>query len=208
MNFPKPLDCPDGCRVNIDGQIVPVESIADVALLRDEFVVSTLQRAFELHAEIKAARAALLSEFDAFVELSGGDSGVRIGSTGGGTVMSYDGRLKVERTSPNILGFNEKIGFAEELVTQCLRRWSEKSDFAELRTIVELAFKRSAKGNLDRSLLVRLFQIQSEDAEWVQAMEILRESMEVIGRRSYMRFYFRASRAAKWQQVSLDFSKV
>ncbi len=205
--FSPPANCPQDCLVDSQGRFVPISQISEIDALRDDVVRGSLSRVLALQAQLKAAKADVVAEVDAFMALSAGDSGVDEKQRWF-RLASFDGRLQIRRTAANIEGFNEKIGFAQELITNCLDRWAEKSSVDELRSIVQAVFKRSKSGTFDRDLLNHLFKVKSEDAEWNKAIKVLRESIEVFGKKSYTRFYFREKVEQDWKLVALDWSRL
>jgi len=53
-----------------------------------------------------------------------------------------------------------------------------------------------------------LLRVGIEDARWQQAMAAIRDSIRVIGSKTYIRFYERPSPDAAWRAVTIDLAAV
>ena len=52
-----------------------------------------------------------------------------------------------------------------------------------------------------------LLRLDIDDPRWKQAMEAIRDAMRVTGSKEYVRFYRRASIAARWEPVTIDLAR-
>lgn len=62
---------PEGYMENAQGCLVPIANIRPIDLARNELVKEKMERIKALQAEMRAVKASLLSDVDAFVQLSG-----------------------------------------------------------------------------------------------------------------------------------------
>ena len=160
-----------------------------------------------LQAEMRAVKSSLLSDVDAFVQLSGERYGVRLGGVKGNVqLLSFDGKYKLCRDYGQLLTFDEGLQAAKELIDGCLRRWCADSR-PELRAVVEQAFKVDKKGRINTGAVLGLRRIEIDDPDWQEAMRAITESLQVLDSRVYVRAYERDASGA-YQPISLDFASV
>lgn len=198
---------PDGYMENAQGCLVPIANIRPIDLARNELVKEKMERIKALQAEMRAVKASLLSDVDAFVQLSGERYGVRLGGVKGNVqLLSFDGKYKLTRDYGQLLAFDEGLQAAKELIDGCLRRWCKDSR-PELRAVVEQAFKVDKKGRINTGAVLGLRRIEIDDPDWKEAMRAITESLQVLDSRVYVRAYERDASGA-YQPISLDFANV
>lgn len=198
---------PDGYMENAQGYLIPVSQVRPVDIARDELVKEKIEKIKALQAEMRTVKASLLSDVDAFVQLSGERYGVRLGGVKGNVqLLSFDGKYKLTRDYGQLLTFDEGLQAAKELIDGCLRRWCKDSR-PELRAVVEQAFKVDKKGRINTAAVLGLRRIEIDDPEWQEAMKAITESLQVLDSRVYVRAYERDSSGA-YQPISLDFANV
>ena len=61
------------------------------------------------------------------------------GNKGNVTLMSYDGRLKIQRNIAENISFDERLQAAKQLIDECLEEWTEGSR-DEIKVIINNAF--------------------------------------------------------------------
>lgn len=198
---------PEGYMENVQGYLIPVSQIRPVDLARDELVKEKMDKIKVLQAEMRAVKSSLLSDVDAFVQLSGERYGVRLGGVKGNVqLLSFDGKYKLCRDYGQLLTFDEGLQAAKELIDGCLRRWCADSR-PELRAVVEQAFKVDKKGRINTGAVLGLRRIEIDDPDWQEAMRAITESLQVLDSRVYVRAYERDASGA-YQPISLDFASV
>ena len=65
-------------------------------------------------------------------------------------------------------------------------------------------FSVDKEGQINRAELFMLLRVEIADPRWVRAMDAIRDSIRVIGSRTYVRFYERDVADAPWRSVPLD----
>lgn len=198
---------PEGYMQNAQGCLVPRANIRPIDIERDALVNEKMEKIKALQAEMRAVKASLLSDVDAFVQLSGERYGVRLGGVKGNVqLLSFDGKYKLCRDYGQLLTFDEGLQAAKELIDGCLRRWCKDSR-PELRAVVEQAFKVDKKGRINTGAVLGLRRIEIDDPDWKEAMRAITESLQVLDSRVYVRAYERDASGA-YQPISLDFANV
>ena len=154
---------PEGYMQNAQGCLVPRANIRPIDIERDALVKEKMEKIKALQAEMRAVKASLLSDVDAFVQLSGERYGVRLGGVKGNVqLLSFDGKYKLCRDYGQLLAFDEGLQAAKELIDGCLRRWCADSR-PELRAVVEQAFKVDKKGRINTGAVLGLRRIEIDD---------------------------------------------
>ncbi len=101
----------------------------------------------------------------------------------------------------------EDVNGLQALIDECLSDWSADSR-VELRALVNKVFNVDKEGQINRAELFMLLRVQIADERWVRAMKAISDSIRVIGSRTYVRFYERATPNAPWNAISIDLAAV
>lgn len=198
---------PDGYMQNAVGHLVPVESIKEIDLARDEFVKELVKNAKELAATVTTFKERIAADMQAFLDLSSEKYGVTLGGAKGNiSLVSFDGRFKVLRDVSERIDFDERLQTAKALIDECLREWTRDSG-AEVRTLIEDAFQVDKKGKINTKRILGLRKLNIEHPTWQRAMEAIGDAVTVIGSCTYYRVYERDEKG-EYRQLSLDFSAV
>lgn len=198
---------PAGYKKNSMGHLVPVETIKEEDLVRDQFVTESIEQAKLLSLRVAEFKLRLAGDMQALVELAAEKYGANLGGVRGNvTLSSYDGHFQVMRAIADTLEFNETLQAAKALIDNCLRRWTRDSR-AEIRALIDQAFQVDKKGRINAKRILSLRQLKIEDEEWVRAMQAIGDSLTVTGSRTYYRLYERDERG-NYNQIPLDFSSI
>lgn len=199
---------PEGFKPNAQGHLVPISTIKPIDLLRDQTVNTIAAKAQDLFKALALFNASTFSDLEAFVATSAAQYGVEIGGEKGNlTLHSYDGRFKIVRSVADLIRFDEQLIAAKKLVDDCLSDWTDESR-DELRALVNQAFQVNATGSVRTSEVLRLLRIDIKDPRWVTAMEAVRNSIQVMGTKPYVRIYERVGTTDAYMPIVLDLAKV
>jgi len=186
------------------GALVPLSAVKPVDKLMDEVVRKVVAFATDLSAQIARFRGHTFEDVSAFQALIAQEYGTNVGGAKGNvTLTSFDGTMKVQIQVADLIVFGPELQAAKRLVDECLAEWSAEAG-DELRAIVSRAFQVDKEGRVNRAEIFMLLRVSIEDPRWVRAMDAVRESIRVVGSKSYVRFYRRADPAAAWQPISID----
>lgn len=198
---------PDGYARNSRGHLVPIDLISEIDRSRDDLVREIVDKAQQLRESMRIFKRQAFDDMTAFAALSAEKYGVKLGGTKGNlTLTSFDGRYQVKLSHADIKTFDERLHAAKEMVDACIHRWTAGSR-AEIKALVEHAFQTDKEGKISVSRIYTLLQLDIDDSEWQQAMQALRESMQVISTSTYIRIYQR-NEHGQYDQLSLDIAKV
>ena len=200
-------EVPEGYKRNAAGHLVPIDSIKEIDLARDEFVADVARKAAEVSAILRDFKAKLGDDIQAFLELSAERYGADLGGARGNlNLTSFDGRFKVCRCVADRIEFNEQLQAAKALVDECLREWTKAGD-PRARAVIEQAFQTDKKGNINIKRILGLRQLKIDDDKWLMAMKAIGDAVTVTGSCTYYRVYER-DKEGEYQQIQLDFSGV
>ncbi len=189
-----------------DGGMLPLDLVKVEDWLEDQMVRKIIGFAKPLSEQIarfKRHTRADIAEFDAQIEAQYGL--VKRGRKGAGnqTYKTIDGLMMVATKVNKLIEFGPQLQVAKQLIDQCLVEWTEEGR-AEVRGLINQAFKTDQAGNIDKTAVLRLLKIQSADARWNRAMEAIEAAVRVIGSKEYLHFKFKPDRDSDWISISIN----
>jgi len=194
---------PAGHLRNSRGHLVPVELISAIDKERDALVLEIVEKANALRALLVDFKVGAFGDIQAFAELSAEKYGVKLGGIKGNiTLHSYDGKYQLKLSQAEVKSFDERLHAAKELVDACIHRWTEGSR-VEIKALVEHAFQTDKEGKISLGRIYTLMQLDIDDEEWQAAMQALKDSMQIVSTKSYLRIYER-KQSGRYEQLSLD----
>lgn len=195
---------PAGYRLKHDGSYVPESSIKPIDLARDGIVNEIVGKAKELSAEITNFKTGSFADIQAFIEMSAEQYGAKVGGNKGNvTLISFDGRYKIQRAVAENITFDERLQAAKHLIDQCIQTWSEGVN-ANIRVLVNDAFQVDKEGNISMGRVLGLRRLNISDEKWKSAMQAISDAIQVVGSKSYVRVYERVGETDKWSAIALD----
>ncbi len=186
------------------GNLVPVESVKAADMLMDETVRKIVSFARDLSGQIARFKGHTFEDVNGLQALIAQEYGASVGGKKGNiTLSSFDGCLKVQVQVADLIEFGPELQAAKRLIDDCLNEWSADSR-AELRALVNRVFQVDKEGQVNRSELFMLLRVEIADERWRSAMNAIRDSIRVIGSRTYVRFYERPAPDAAWRAIPID----
>lgn len=190
------------------GNLVPVETVKASDLLMDETVRRIMGFARDLSAQMARFKGHTFEDVNALQALLAQEYSANLGGPKGNiTMTTFDGCQKVQVAIADLIEFGPELQAAKSLIDECLVDWSADTG-AELRALVNRVFNVEKEGTLDRSGLFMLLRVEIADERWQSAMKAIRDSIRVIGSKSYVRFYERDAADQPWLSVSIDLAKL
>lgn len=161
------------------------------------------EQAKVVSTELAHFKVDAMSDVNTFVETSSEQYGVKAGGKKGNvTLMSFDGRYKVQRHMQDSITFDERLQAAKELIDECIVKWSNGID-DNIRVLVTHAFQTDKEGKVSISRILGLRRLEITDPTWLRAMAAIADSMQTVGSKPYVRFYERDA-AGEYQPINLD----
>ena len=199
---------PDGYMQDAKGALWPIETIREIDRTRDELVHEIVAKARAQSEQLAKFKASVFGDIEAFIQLSGEKYGVAMGGKKGNvSLLSFDGRYKVQRAVSESLAFDERLQIAKELVNECIHLWSEGSR-SEIRALINDAFQVDKEGRVNTARILSLRRLEIKDEKWQLAMQAIGESIQVAGSKTYFRVYERVGDTEQYQPISLDIAGV
>jgi hypothetical protein len=199
---------PTGYWKDAKGALIPEHLIKPIDRERDDLVKRIAGTAVNLSESLKTFKVAAFGDIQAFIELSLEQYGVkRGGKKGNVTLYTYDGAYKVQLAMDERMAFDERMQAAKVLIDECGREWTKDSR-PEIQVIINAAFATDKEGKINISAILALRRLDISDERWKTAMQIIGESLQVIGTKSYIRIYQRIGDTNKYQPISLDIASV
>lgn len=198
---------PDGYMQNAQGHLIPADKVKTIDKLRDDTVRRLIGKARQLQAQMMSAKDILFHEFDGFTELSASEYDTKLGGAKGNTtLLSYDGKYKIQRAVSDNLVFDERLQVAKSLIDECLNEWTQGSN-DNIKAIINNAFDVDKEGKINTQRVLSLRRLDISDEKWRQAMAAISDATQVVSSKAYIRFYERDDNGS-YQQISLDFANV
>lgn len=186
------------------GALVPMAAVKAGDLLMDELVRTLLADAIVLNATIAGFKERAFAQVAALQDLLAQQYGAKRGGAKGNlTLSTFDGCQKVQVQVSDQLEFGPEMQAAKALIDECLSEWAATGG-VELRALVNRVFQVDQQGKINAGQVFMLLRVDSDDARWLRAMEAIRESIRVIGSRTYVRFHRRDAGDAPWRAVTID----
>jgi len=186
------------------GRLVPIGTVKPIDIERDKLVREVIAKAQLLNKQIADFKASAFGDIAAFIELSAEQYGAKVGGQKGNvTLMSFDGRYKVQRAIAEHISFDERLQAAKALIDECITDWSQGSR-PEIQVLVNNAFQVDKEGNINTGRVLGLRRLQISDDRWQRAMQAISEAVQVVGSKSYIRVYERIGDTGEYRAIALD----
>ncbi len=190
---------------NAKGDLVPLANIKPSDLERDE-LVREIVNGWESHSDkIKDFKYYSIGEVMAFIDLQAEKHDIKIGGSKGNiTLPTFDGEYQLKISVKEHKNFNEQLTVAKEIIDDLVREWSTEAN-TNLITLVNTAFDIDENGNISTAKIFGLLrmEIKDETGKWKEAMNLIKDSITVIGSKQYIRLYKRDEQG-KYQNIPLD----
>ena len=198
----------EGYRKDAQGRLVPESIIRPIDLERDRLTIEIVQKSRVVNEQLTKLKAEVFGDIEAFIELSAEEYGVKVGGKKGNvTLLSYDGRYKVQRANQDYVVFDERLQAAKALIDECLQEWSEGAH-PGLMMMVNDAFRADRNGELRTARVLALRRHNIADERWKRAMEAISDALQVAGSKTYIRVYERVGDTDQYKPISLDIAGV
>jgi hypothetical protein len=184
--------------------LVPLDAVKPVDLLMDHAVRDIIGKAREASAAVRIFKAETFEAVGALQALIAQEYDATLGGKKGNiTLTSFDGRMKVQVQVADLVEFGPELQAAKTLIDACLSEWAADSG-VELRALVNRVFQVDKEGQINRAELFMLLRVEIADPRWQSAMDAIRDSIRVIGSRTYVRFYERDTPDGAWRAITVD----
>lgn len=193
-------------RINEKGHHVPESLVKPIDAMRDELVLQLIDKAKNVRQRLSGFKGLAFDDITAFVQLSVEKYKVdpKSKKRGNITLLSFDGRYKIQVQSADRISFDERLQAAKSLIDGCIEKWSEGGN-SNLKALIHDAFNTDKEGNIDARRILSLRRVQIDDEDWKNAMQAISDAVQVVGSKEYIRFYEKDANG-DFQAISLDFA--
>lgn len=193
----------DGYMMDAKGRWVPIEQVKDIDKLRDRLVCDIVAEWIKVQADLKKFKQRLMDDINTFVAMSAEQYDVRLGgSKGNVSLVSFDGRFRLQLAISESISFDEQIQAAKVLIDECAAEWTAGSR-SEVRAIINDAFQVDTEGNISVGRILSLRRLDIKDPKWLKAMDAISNSIRIDGSKAYVRAYERDDHD-RWIGLPLD----
>ena len=190
------------------GRLVPINIVSEIDQLRDSLVKDLVDAGKKLQWRMQQFKDKALGDVGAFVALSAEKYDVKMGGRKGNiSLVSFDGRLKVQVAIQEHLTFDERLQAAKVLIDECLKTWTRGSR-DELKTLVDNVFQVDKEGRINTARVLSLRRYEISDERWLKAMQAISDSLQIVGSKTYLRVYERTDQDGPWKAIALDLAAI
>lgn len=199
---------PQGYKQDAKGRLIPVETIKEIDLARDQLVQEIVAKAKVVSQVLGEFKTGVFADIGAFVDLSAERYAAKLGGNKGNvSLVSFDGRYKVQRAIADTLTFDEGLQAAKALIDECVHEWTSDAR-SELKALINDAFQVDKEGKISTGRILSLRRLDIEDEKWQRAMTALSDSVRVQCSKSYIRVYERVGDTDQYRAIPLDIAGV
>lgn len=199
---------PKGYWQDANGSLVPEKKVKPIDKLRTKTVIELCELAKKHQQHLAEFKANSMAKVQDFVAQSWAEFDVKYGGKKGNlSLMSFDGRYRVRVQVAENIVFDERLQAAKALIDECILRWGSRAN-RNLMTLVLDAFKVDGSGNVSTGKVLGLRRHDIEDEQWQKAMNLITESVQVVGSKPYIRFYERNDATGAYENISVDVASV
>lgn len=189
------------------GQEIPVKYVKPYDRKRDRIARRIARRFILARETLEAAYRDTLADIDELREAAGAD-GVKLGGPKGNIqFQSFDRLIQVGIEARYNVEFDERLAQAKERIERFIAEKTDGVD-ADLRELVMMAFRPTSDGLLSRARILGLLRLNIRHAEWMAAMDLIRESINTARGKSLLRVERRANTQAKLERILLNLADV
>ena len=193
----------NGRWIDAAGQPVPPKYINQVDKKRDALVERLNKVAVDLNKRLADFRVKVLDDVEKYLSDLETQYDVEARTREGNKMLSnFSNTLRMEVKINKFIEFDERLAIAKEIIDDCIRKWSQGAD-DKITVLVMDAFKVDKKGKIDRDRVLGLKKLNIKDKDWAKAMDIIYDSIVVVGARAYLRFSMK-DESGRWQTIPLD----
>jgi hypothetical protein len=189
------------------GSLVPEAKIKPIDKARHACVSELCAGAKSMSSAILAFKLIAIERVQAFIDESMQAYDAKLGGKKGNvTLVSFDGRYKIQRAVAEHIVFDERLQAAKSLIDECIVEWSKGSN-ANIKVLVNQAFQVDKQGQVNTGRVLGLRSLEITDERWARAMQAISDSVKVTGSKTYFRFYERDDNG-EYQPINLDVAGV
>lgn len=190
---------------NHNGDVVPAAYVPTLDKEKERTALKVHKNALDINKRLAKFKAQALKECDAIYNKMLKDNNVTTGKKGNYSITSFDKEIKIEVNISERIEFSDQIQIAQLKINEYLAEKTDGLD-PDLVQIINQAFK-TRKGQMDVKSILGLFQLKIKHRKWLEAMELIKESISRNNSKRYMRIW-KKDEAGEYKAVDLNFSSI
>lgn len=199
---------PEGYWENSQGALVPEANVKPIDKLRDQTVRQVWEKAEAINKALADFKAIAFADIATFIQISADQYNAKLGGNKGNvSLITFDGRFKIQRNFAERIVFDERLHAAKILIDDCLKEWTADGR-DEIKAIINNAFNVDKKGEISTTRVLGLKKIEINHPKWLEAMQAITDSINIAGSKSYLRFYQRNDDTGEYEPMSLDIASI
>jgi hypothetical protein len=190
---------------NHKGETVPAKYVPKMDKLKERTAIKLHKQALDLNKRLTAFKKNLIDECDAIYEQMLKDAKIPTGKKGNYSITTFDKSIKIEVAVQEKIEFNDNINLAQAKIEAFLEEKTAGIDH-DLHTLVNSAFQTN-KGRLDTKRILGLFSLEIKHPTWLEAMELVKKSIDRNYSKRYMRVFQRDAEG-QYHNIDLNLSSI
>lgn len=178
--------------------------------LRSSFMNEVKSKVISLINEVRGFRQWLDGESEAFVQTMRDYGQLKLDGQKNFTIT--DGNFRLQISSNNVKGFDERADLAAERLMAYLRGWMQQSDRGEDDPMYQMAMtllERNQAGDLDYKSISKLYELEDKfDSEYGEIMTLFKESNVVQKTAVNYYFWIRDEKTSVWKRQEPSFCRM
>lgn len=190
-----------------NGNDIPSTYLHKIDKDKDAAAKRLFKKATDLNGRLESFKAELLETCDELYNrvLSENKVTIRENSKGGYSIMTVDKSIKIEISIRETMSFDDRIDVAQAKIKEFLAEKTKGIDL-DISTLINNAFE-TRKGQLDTKRVMGLMKLNITHHTWVEAMELIRQSIQTNNTKRYVRVWERQI-GGEYKAVKLDFASI
>lgn len=198
-----------GWWVAKNGNTIHPERVNIEDKLKDEMIENILKKATAVTETIKKFKDEAYDEVDSYFYLLLEKYGVENKKGAKGyTLENFSGTAKIQVATADNIMFDEKLQIAKKKIDECIHEILKDVNSIDGQQLINNAFEVDKKGEVNPRKILALRSYNITHPKWLEAMEIIAESIEIVSTKEYIRFYTRDDIKEAYKQVTLDIAGV
>jgi len=192
---------------NHKGEVVPDKYVSGYDKKKEKSLAKIVKEASALNKRLNELKTLMFAEADALNELMYKAYHMEKpeDSKGNLTVYNFDKSIRFSIKVQDVIEFDDRIKMAQEKLNQFVEEKSAGAD-GDLVMLVNNAFK-TTKGRLDKSRIFSLFSLNITKPTWVEAINLIKESITTNHTRKYASIAVRND-AGEYKDINLNISSL
>lgn len=192
-----------------NGDAIHPERVKVEDKLKDEMIEKILTKATDVTRVIKKFKDDAYDEVDSYFTLLLSEYGVESKKGAKGyTLENFSGTAKIQVATADNINFDEKLQIAKAKIDECIHEIMKDVASIDGQQLITTAFEVDKKGEVNPRKILGLRAYNISNPKWIEAMEIIADSLEVVSSKEYIRFYTRNNTKEPYKQVTLDIAGV